>query len=79
MSFTDALSVALPELILAVGAMALLVTGAFGGNGSTRLVSVGAGLVLIAAAVAAAMGPLGTAFSGGFIADGASAFSKVVI
>ncbi|HTI66815.1 MAG TPA: NADH-quinone oxidoreductase subunit NuoN [Caulobacteraceae bacterium] len=79
MSFSGALAIALPELILAIGAMALLVTGAFKGDRSTALVSSGAGLVLVVAAAAACWGPMGAAFSGGFVADQASAFAKVAI
>src|SRR5882757_2797292 len=79
MSFSGALAIALPELILAIGAMALLVTGAFKGDRSTALVSSGAGLVLVVAAAAACWGPMGAAFSGGFVADQLSAFAKVAI
>ena len=79
MTSTSVLSLVMPELILAVGALALLVVGAFGGDKATRTVSIGSGLVLIAAAVASGMGPLGVAFNGGFVADQASAFSKVAI
>jgi NADH-quinone oxidoreductase subunit N len=79
MDFSGALGIALPELILAIGAMVLLVVGAFRGDRSTALVSTGAGLVLVASAAAACFGPLGTAFSGGFVQDQAAAFSKVAI
>src|SRR4029079_18059576 len=44
-----ALLPALPEIVLAVGAMALLMVGAYGGEGVTRLVN-GASFVLLAAA-----------------------------
>ena len=79
MSFSGALGIALPELILAIGALVLLVVGAFRGDRSTALVSTGAGLVLIVAAAAACWGPMGSAFSGGFVADQAAAFAKVAI
>jgi NADH-quinone oxidoreductase subunit N len=79
MDISGAVALALPEIILAVGALILLMVGAFGGDKSTGLVSVGAGGVLVAGAVAAAVGPLGSAFNGGFIADNAAAFSKVAI
>ncbi|HTK35158.1 MAG TPA: NADH-quinone oxidoreductase subunit NuoN [Caulobacteraceae bacterium] len=79
MSFSGALGIALPELVLAIGALVLLVVGAFRGDRSTSLVSTGAGLVLAAAAAAACWGPMGAAFSGGFVADQASAFAKVAI
>ena len=79
MEFSGALSIALPEIILAVGAMALLVLGAFRGDKSTALVSSGSCVVLLASAAAACWGPQGVAFSGGFVADQAAAFSKVII
>lgn len=79
MSFSGALGIALPELILAIGAMVLLVFGAFRGDRATSTVSAGAGLVLLAAAAAACFGPHGSAFAGGFVADQAAAFSKVAI
>ena len=79
MDFSGAVALALPEIILAVGALILLMVGAFGGDKSTGLVSVGAGGVLVASAVAAAVGPLGATFNGGFIADNAAAFAKVFI
>ena len=73
------LQIASPELILAIGALALLVVGAFRGDRSTGLVSVLAGGVLIAAAVASVVAPVGIIFRGGFVADAASTFSKVAI
>jgi NADH-quinone oxidoreductase subunit N len=79
MNFSGALALALPELILAIGAMALLVVGAFRGDRSTSLVSTGSCLVLVGAAAAACWGPQGVAFSGGFVQDQAAAFSKVAI
>ncbi|OYX30065.1 MAG: NADH-quinone oxidoreductase subunit N [Caulobacterales bacterium 32-69-10] len=79
MGFSGELAIALPELILAIGAMVLLVFGAFKGDRGTALVSSGAGLVLVAAAGAACFGQLGVAFSGGFIADEISVFAKVAI
>jgi NADH-quinone oxidoreductase subunit N len=79
MSFSGALGIALPELILAIGALLLLVIGAFRGDRATGFVSAGAAVVLVAGAAAAAWGPLGAAFSGGFVADQASAFAKVAI
>jgi NADH-quinone oxidoreductase subunit N len=79
MGFSGALGIALPELILAIGAMVLLVFGAFRGDRATPAVSTGACLVLVAAAATACFGPLGTAFAGGFVADPISAFAKVAI
>jgi len=79
LNLSSALSLALPELFLAAAAMALLVLGAFRGDRSTWLVSSLSVLALIVSAGLAATGPFGTAFSGGFVADAASAFAKVFI
>ncbi len=67
-----------PELILAGGAMALLMVGAFRGKGGPVFDSLGM-LVLAAAAVAAATGDHGRAFAGGVAVDNLSAFAKVAI
>jgi len=79
MTFPLELQIVAPELILAVGALVLLVFGAFRGDRSTGLVSVLAAGVLVAAAAAAAFGPMGVIFRGGFVADAATAFAKVAI
>ncbi len=79
MTFSGALSVALPELILSVGVLVLLITGAFLGDKGTRVVAVGAGVILIAAAIAAIAGPQGAAFNNGFVEDEAAVYAKVVI
>ena len=79
MTFSGALSIALPELILTVGILVLLVVGAFVGDKGTRPVALGAGVVLIASAIAVAAGPQGAAFNNGFVEDQAAVFSKVVI
>ena len=79
MDLSGALQIALPEIILALSALALLAFGAFAGDRATRFVSAGAGVALCAAAAAAALGPFGTAFSGGFVADGLSRYAKVLI
>ena len=78
MTFSADLGLAYPELILAIGAMVLLVVGAFAPKAG-RLVGWGGVLVLAAAAVQAATGPFGRGFSGGMIADAASAFAQVAI
>jgi NADH-quinone oxidoreductase subunit N len=78
MTFSADLPLAYPELILAIGAMVMLVVGAFAPK-SARLVGWGGVAVLAAAAFAAATGPFGRGFSGGMIADAASAFSQVAI
>src|SRR5262245_35475235 len=79
MDLPSALSLALPELILAVGAMAVLVFGAFRGDRASGAAAVLAGAALVAAAFAAALGPLGVAFNGAFVMDRMAAYSKVAI
>ncbi|WP_309604593.1 NADH-quinone oxidoreductase subunit NuoN [Phenylobacterium sp.] len=78
MTFSSDLGLAYPELILAIGALVLLVAGAFAPRAS-RLVGWAGVLVLLGAAVQAATGPLGRGFAGGIIADEASAFAQVAI
>ncbi|MEO8812163.1 MAG: NADH-quinone oxidoreductase subunit NuoN [Caulobacteraceae bacterium] len=78
MTVAQVAALASPELILALSALILLVWGAFQGRINTAF-SFAAVVALIAAAVAAAVGPLGRAFGGGLIADAGSAFTKVVI
>ena len=69
----------LPELILAIGAMALLLAGAFAGERSARVITgLGAGLLIVAAA-AVVMGQDASAFNGAFIVDGFARFVKVLI
>jgi NADH-quinone oxidoreductase subunit N len=70
----DLLTYAWPEVILGVGAMALLVWGAFQGKAS-GLLSAAAVLVLAAAAVQTAIGPLGRAFLGGLVVDPLAVFA----
>jgi len=76
--FSNELALAVPELILAGSALILLVWGAFAGKGGPLFTGASV-LVLIAAAVAAAFGPFGSAFAGGFVSDNLSAFAKVFI
>jgi NADH-quinone oxidoreductase subunit N len=72
---------ALPEIILAVGAMALLLVGAFSGERSTRMVSWLAIAVLIAALVISQLGGgerrLG--FYGMFVSDAFALFMKALV
>ena len=79
MGLDSALTIAQPELLLAAAALGLLVVGAYSGRLAMTLVSWGAMLALGAAAVLAANGPLGQAFKGAFVSDGASVFAKVII
>src|SRR5512138_902699 len=78
MNFSADLAVAYPELILAVGALALLVFGAFAPKMSTA-VGWAAVLVLGGAAYVAATQPFGSAFAGGLVFDAGAAFAKVAI
>ena len=69
MSFETAgyqLAPVLPELVLAIGAMALLMLGAYRGEGTTRLVTTLSILLLIATGVLELMLPAGklTTFAG---------------
>jgi len=71
----------LPELVLTVGALVLMLVSAWGGQASTRAVSIAAVAVLVGAGVALA-GPAssgGQAFDGLLRADAFSGFAKVLI
>ncbi len=74
------LMVLLPELLLAIGAMVLLIGGVVGGDRTTGLVSWLAILLLAAAGVIVFThaGPA-SAFKGAFVVDGFSRFAKLVI
>ena len=79
MTIGSDLIVLVPELILAVGAMAALLIGAFWGDKSTKALS---GLVVVVMAVAAYFAVTAldaTAFHGAFVADGFSRFAKALI
>lgn len=78
MTFSADIGLAWPELILAIGALVLLVWGAFAPK-STFVIGLAGMAVLAVAAIAAANGPLGRGFAGGLIADDASVFAKVAI
>jgi NADH-quinone oxidoreductase subunit N len=81
MSYSMQLLMALPELVLAVGAILLMLVAAWGGQASTRLVSWTAVAVLLGAGISLA-GPAsagGTAFDGLYRADMFAAFAKVLI
>ncbi|HWA69059.1 MAG TPA: NADH-quinone oxidoreductase subunit NuoN [Rhizomicrobium sp.] len=80
MTLQTDLLVLLPELILALGAMTLLLTGAVLGEKSAPLVNWGAILLLAASGAAMVLGPdHATAFHNAFIADGFSRFAKLLI
>src|SRR5665213_353960 len=78
MGLHTTLTLAGPELILAVSTLILLVWGAFAGRATTLFI-LSSMAALVAAGVAAAVGPLGRAFADGLIADQGSVFAKVVI
>src|SRR4051812_19135798 len=69
----------LPELILAVGAMALLIFGAVRGEGSAKLISYLAVGVIAASAYFSFIGPDATAFHGTFVVDAFVRFIKAAI
>ena len=70
----------LPELVLAVGAMALLMLGAYRGEGTTRLVTTLAVVLLVVTGVLELMLPAGklTTFGGSFIVDDFARFLKTL-
>jgi len=72
---------ALPEIWLAVAAMALLLLGVFRGNGSTRLVSWLAVLAIAIAFVMVAAAPAAreVTFAGMFVSDSFAKFAKELI
>ena len=78
MTISANLAFAYPQLILAIGAMLLLVTGAFAPK-QTTLVAGGGVLALAAAAVAAATQPFGVAFGGALMSDAGAVFAQVGI
>src|SRR5438552_2655215 len=70
----------LPELVLAAGAMVLLMLGAYRGEGTTRLVTTLAVVLLVVTGVLELMLPAGklTTFGGSFIVDDFSRFLKTL-
>ena len=81
MSYAANLAMTLPEVILALGAIALMLVAAWGGPKSTRAISWAAVAVLVGATIALA-GPAssgGDAFGGLYRADAFAAFCKVLI
>jgi len=71
---------ALPELILAVGALTLLMVGAFAGERSNFIVSVLAIILLVVATAVVVMLPAGrlVTFNGSFVVDDFARFVKVL-
>src|SRR6476646_2819046 len=83
MSFSSAgyqLLPVLPELVLAVGAMVLLMLGAYRGEGTTKLVTGLAVVLLVVTGVLELMLPAGrvTTFGGSFIVDDFARFLKIL-
>ena len=81
MSYAANLAMTLPELVLSLGAIALMLVAAWGGQESTRGVSIASVAVLVGAGVAL-LGPAshgGAAFDGLYRADAFAAFAKVLI
>ena len=69
---------ALPEIVLALGAMALLMQGAYR-ESSTQIVNLGAIMLLIAAAFIVAVLPDGKTFGGSFVIDEFARFLKILV
>ncbi|MFV0625152.1 NADH-quinone oxidoreductase subunit NuoN [Sphingomonas sp. ac-8] len=81
MSYASQLATTLPELVLAVGAIVLMLVSAWGKERATRAVSIAAVFVLVGAGVAL-IGPASsgtTAFGGMYRADAFAAYAKVLI
>ena len=76
---SSALHLAASEVTLAVGALVLLMVGAFMGDKSARLVSILSVLLLIAASVISIVGPWGVAFNGAYVADPLAIYAKSLI
>lgn len=81
MSYAANLVLVLPELVLSLGAIALMMASAWGGTGSTRAVSIASVFVLAGAIVALAgrAADGGDAFGGLYRADAFATFAKVLI
>ena len=82
MGIFEQLSFALPELILAIGSMALLITGVFLGDKFARQIAYASVALLIAALVLVVVGPsagVASLFDGAFEIDAYASFSKVII
>ena len=72
------LAPALPELILAVGALVLVLVGAIRGDRATPLVNGLALVVLALATVAVTLAPAESTFNGAFVLDGFARFMKLI-
>jgi len=73
------LMIALPELLLAVGAMVLLMFGVFSGEKSTSSVTgIAIALLIVAGGILILMPTEGTTFNGAFVVDSFARFLKVL-
>ncbi len=69
----------LPELVMAVGAMVLLMIGVFAGDEPVGTVTVGAVILIVVAAALLLFAPVyGTTFEGAFILDPFARFMKIL-
>jgi len=78
-SLHQSLGLSAPELVLSLGAMALLMIGVFRGNGALRLLSWLAVGIYALAVVAVIGGNAGIGYDGLYVADAFSGFLKIVI
>ena len=78
MTTLQSLELTLPELILSLGAIALMLVAAFGGDKAARAVTWAAIALLAFAAVSACM-TSGVAFKGLYTADAFAAFAKILV
>src|SRR5579875_2141736 len=79
MDLTTALSVALPEIVLAGGGLVLLALGAFVGERYGRLIAALCAVLLCVSAALSAHNSYGIAFGGGYVSDAIAAYAKVAI
>ncbi|GLQ39079.1 NADH-quinone oxidoreductase subunit N 1 [Rhizobium albus] len=76
----QSIQLSMPEIILAVGAMALLMVGVFSGERSTSMVTgLAVGVLIIAGLWLLLVTGTGSAFGGAFLADPFAKFMKVLI
>ncbi|PWR25584.1 NADH-quinone oxidoreductase subunit NuoN [Zavarzinia aquatilis] len=81
-TFSADIALILPELILAVGALALLLVGAYRGEGSSRLVGLGGMAVILVAlffTACAGTGETAHGFNDMVVVDGFGRFMKVLV
>ena len=81
MSYATMLTIALPEVVLSIGALVLMLVAAWGGQGATRAISWVSVLVLAGAGIAL-LGPASSgvdAFYGLYRADAFATYAKVLI